>query len=172
MVHLAEISRKEGIAALEKIQTPNPVLKKAVQLVADNADPDFVRDTLDMELLSLWRSRELGVSVFSRLALCAPAVGMLGTLAGFVHMLAHPRHPDAFGMTAAAALMASFYGCLLSTLIFLPVAGKIKARCLQEEYRLIILFEGAGCMLENNNPKLVYERLSSFLTPRERAGAA
>ena len=171
MVHLAEISRKEGIAALEKIQTPNPVLKKAAQLIADNADPDFIRDTLDIELLSLWRRHMLGIAVFSRLALCAPAVGMLGTLAGLVHMLTRLNHPDSLGIEMAAALMASLYGCLLSTLVFLPVAGRIKTRCVQEEYRLIILFEGAGSMLDNNNPKLVFEKLSSFLTPKERTGA-
>jgi chemotaxis protein MotA len=40
---------------------------------------------------------------------------------------------------------------------------------MQEEYRLIIIFEGVTYILENNNPKLVYEKLASFLTPKERA---
>ena len=39
MVRIAEISRREGLVALENIQTENAILKKACQLIADNADP-------------------------------------------------------------------------------------------------------------------------------------
>ena len=171
MVHLAEISRKEGIMALEKIHTSNPILEKAAQLIADCADPNLVRDTLAIEILSLQRRHDIGISVFLRLAACAPAMGMLGTLVGFVQMLASLKNPDTFVPGMAVALMATFYGCLLSTLAFLPIAGKIKARSMQEEHRLNIIFEGTRCILENNNPRLVYEKLSSFLPPKERARA-
>ena len=171
MVHLAEISRKEGIMALEKIHTPNPILSKAARLVAGNADPGLIRDTLAMELLALQRRHGIGIAVFARLAACAPAMGMLGTLAGLVQMLAGLKNADAFGPGIAVTMMAALYGCLLSTLVFLPAAGKLKIRSIQEELRLNIMFEGAKYILENNNPGLVYERLSSFLSPKERAGA-
>jgi len=169
MVHLAEISRKEGILALEKIQSSNPILKRAAQLVADNADPDLIRDTLDIEILSLRRRRDINIAVFSRLAVCAPAMGMLGTLTRLLQMLTVPNIPDASGPGMAVALTATLYGCLLSILVFLPIVSKLKTHGMQEEYRLNIIFEGVNCMLENNNPKLVYEKLSSFLTPKERS---
>ena len=171
MTHLAEISRKEGIMALEKIQTSNPILQRAAQLVADNADPDLIRDTLDIEILSLRRHRDISIAVFSRLAVCAPAMGMIGTLTRLLQMLTELKIPDLPGPGIAAALMATLYGCLLSTLIFLPIASKLKTCGILEEYRLNIIFEGANCILENNNPKLVYEKLSSFLPPTERASA-
>jgi chemotaxis protein MotA len=170
-VHLAEASRKEGIMALEKIHTSNPILKKAAQLIADNADPGLVRDTLAIEMLSIQRRHYAGISVFSRLAVCAPSVGMLGTLAGLIQMLADLENPNALGHGMTVALMTTFYGCLLSTLIFLPIAGKLKTCGVQEEFRLNIIFEGAKCILENNNPRLVFEKLSSFLPPKERASA-
>ena len=171
IAHLAEISHKEGIKALEKIHTHNPVLSKAARLIADNADPDLMRDTLAIELLALQRRRDVDIAVFSRLAASAPAMGMLGTLAGLVQILNGLKNPEAFNSGIAAAMMATFYGCLLSTLVFLPVAGKLKIRSMQEELRLHIMFEGVKCILENNNPRLVHERLSSFLPPKERAGA-
>jgi chemotaxis protein MotA len=169
MVHLAETSYKEGIMALERVQTINPVLKKAAQLIADNADPDHIRDTLAIEILALRRRHHIGISVFTRLALYAPAIGMLGTLAWLVRMPAVLKSPDALSPGMVAALMTALYGCLLALLVFLPLAGRIKTRCIQGEYRLNIIFEGARSILENNNPKLVYEKLSSFLTPEERA---
>ena len=171
MVQLAELSRKEGIMALEQIHTANPMLKKASQLIANNAAPDSVRDTLAIEIFSSQRRHHIGISVFSRLAACAPAMGMLGTLAGLVQMLAGLKDPGALGPGMAMALMATFYGCLLSVLVFLPIAGRLKTRSAQEELRLNIIFEGARCILENNNPGLVYEKLSSFLPSKERARA-
>jgi chemotaxis protein MotA len=96
---------------------------------------------------------------------------MLGTLAWLVRMPAVLKNPDALSPGMVAALMPTLYGCLLSLLVFLPLAGRIKTRCLQGEYRLNIIFEGARSILENNNPRLVYEKLSSFLTPEERASA-
>jgi chemotaxis protein MotA len=71
----------------------------------------------------------------------------------------------------AVALITTFYGALLANLLFLPIAGKLKARTLQEEVHLYIIFEGAKSILENNNPRLVYEKLSSFLPPQERKSA-
>ena len=32
----------------------------------------------------------------------------------------------------------------------------------------MIIFEGAKSILENNNPRFVYEKLSSFLPPKDR----
>ena len=171
MVQLAEASYQEGIMALEKIQTTNPVLKKAAQLIADNADPDLIRDTLSIEILALRRRHAIGISVFARLAMYAPAIGMLGTLVWLVQMPVVLDSPDGLGQNMGAALMTTLYGCLLSLLVFLPLAGRIKTRGMQREYRLNIIFEGACRILENNNPKLVFEKLASFLPPEERLGA-
>jgi chemotaxis protein MotA len=53
-------------------------------------------------------------------------------------------------------------------MIFLPMGAKLQARTLQEQLQLEIIFEGAKSILVNNNPTLVYEKLSSFLPPKER----
>jgi chemotaxis protein MotA len=171
MVHLAEVSRKEGIMALEEIHTPNPILSKAARLVAGNADPGRIRDALDTELLALQRRHGIAIAVFSRLAACAPAMGLLGTLTGLVQTLADPKGAEAFGPGIAVALPATVYGCLLSALVFLPVAGKLTFRRMQAELRLNIIFEGTRYILENNNPGLIHERLSSFLSLKERSSA-
>ena len=171
MVHLAEMSRQEGIMALEKIHTPNPIMAKAARIVASNADPGLIRDTLSMELLAMQQRHGVGIAVFSRLAACAPAMGMLGTLTGLVQIFASLKNAATFAPGIAVTMMPTFYGCLLSTLVFLPIAGKLKIRSMQAGLRLNIIFEGAKYILENNNPGLVYEKLSSFLPLKERASA-
>ncbi|EPR30657.1 MotA/TolQ/ExbB proton channel [Alkalidesulfovibrio alkalitolerans DSM 16529] len=168
MVKVAEISRREGLLALENIQTENAVLKKSCQLIADNADPALIRDTLRIEIGAMKRRHKIGQDVFKGLAAYAPSFGMIGTLIGLVQMLTRLDDPSSLGPAMAVALTTTFYGIILSTLIFLPIAGKLYARTQQEILHLEIIFEGAKSILENNNPRLVYEKLSSFIAPKER----
>ena len=168
MVKVAEISRREGLMALEHVQTENMVLKKSCQLIADNADPKIIHTTLAIEIRSMKRRHKVGQDVFKRLAALAPSFGMIGTLIGLVQMLSRLEDPKAIGPAMAVALLTTFYGSLLSTLFFLPMAAKLKARTLQEQLHLEIIFEGSKSILQNNNPRLVAEKLSSFLPPSER----
>lgn len=168
MVKVAEISRREGLLALERVQSDNPLLKKATQLIADSADPSLIRDTVTIEIASMKRRHKIGISVFQKLGSLAPAFGMVGTLIGLVQMLSTMSDPSSLGPAMAVAIITTFYGCILANLLFLPMADKLKARSMQEELVLFIIFEGAKCILENNNPRLVYEKLSSFLPPKER----
>ena len=83
-------------------------------------------------------------------------------------MLAQLNDPKAIGPGMAVAILTTFYGSMLSTLLFVPIAEKLRSRTAQETLNLEIIFEGAKSILENNNPRLVYEKLSSFLSPKER----
>ena len=168
MVKIAEISRREGILALEKTQTDNAILRKAILLIADSADHDLIRSTVAIEISSMKKRHNIGISVFQRLGGLSPAFGMVGTLIGLVQMLANLSDPTNIGPAMAVALITTFYGSILANLVFLPIAGKLKARSMQEELTLHIIFEGANSILENNNPRLVYEKLSSFLPPSGR----
>ncbi|GAB7080046.1 motility protein A [Megalodesulfovibrio paquesii] len=168
MVRIAEISRREGLVALERIKTENAILKKACQLIADNADPMLIRDTVMIEIATMKRKHNISIAVFKRLGSFAPAFGMIGTLIGLVQMLTNLQDPKSIGPAMAIAIVTTFYGSILANLLFVPMAGKLKARTLQEEVQLNIIFEGAKSILENNNPRLVYEKLSSFIPPEER----
>ena len=61
MVRIAEISRREGLIALENIQTENAILKKACQLIADNADPLLIRDTVMIEISTMRRRHNITI---------------------------------------------------------------------------------------------------------------
>ena len=171
MVRIAEISRRDGLVALENIRTDNAVLKKACKLIADNAGPQLIQDTLRIEISSLKRRHQIGETVFRSLGTFAPAFGLIGTLIGLVQMLARLNNPKALGGAMAIALLATFYGALSSNLLFLPIAGKLRARTQQEVLNLEIIFEGARCILQNNNPLLVRDKLMSFVPPKERTRA-
>ncbi|GAB6161527.1 motility protein A [Desulfothermus naphthae] len=168
MVKIADISRREGLLALENVETDNNILKKTCQLIADNADNELIEETLYIEITSLKQRHFLIQDIFRTMANYAPAFGMVGTLIGLVQMLVSLKDPEAIGPAMAVAILTTFYGSVLSNLIFLPVAGKLKSRTREEVLHLQIIFEGAKCILQNNNPRFVYEKLSSFVPPKER----
>lgn len=168
MVQIADISRRDGLLALEKIDTDNAILKKACQLIADNAEPEMIQDSLRIEISAMKQRHNISQEVFRKMAAYSPSFGLIGTLIGLVQMLTNLDDPSKVGPGMAVALLTTFYGALLSSLIFQPVAGKLKSRTQEEALHLEIIFEGAKCILENNNPRFVYEKLSSFVPPKER----
>lgn len=168
MIKLCHLSRRQGILELSKVKTSMRFLKKACQLIADGSEEMVIRGALRTEIDSMKMRHLVVQDIFKKMGIYSPAFGMLGTLIGLVQMLSKLQDPSAIGPAMATAILTTFYGSLLSTLFFLPVAGKLKARTIIQVINLEIMFEGAISILENNNPIIVYEKLSSFIPARSR----
>ncbi|MBT3368819.1 MAG: motility protein A [Nitrospina sp.] len=168
MVRLCRLSRREGLIKLADIKTESRFLKKACQLISESSDEDIVSAALNNEIEALKIRHFMVQDVFRKMALYSPAFGMLGTLIGLVQMLSKMQEPSSIGPSMAIALLTTFYGSFLSTMFFLPIAGKLKVKTLTQLMDLKIIFEGAISILENNNPSSVYERLSSHIPKKER----
>jgi chemotaxis protein MotA len=168
MIKLCHISRRQGIMELSKVKTQSGFLKKACGLIADGSTNDVIRDALTTEIESLKMRHFIVQDVFRKMGTYSPAFGMLGTLIGLVQMLSQLQDPSNIGPAMATALLTTFYGSLMSTLFFLPVAGKLKARTVMEVINLEIMLEGSISILDNNNPLILYEKLSSFISARLR----
>lgn len=67
MIQVAEISRREGLLALERVQTDNRVLKKALQLIADSAEPSLIHDTMALEIVSMKRRHGISIAVLTKM---------------------------------------------------------------------------------------------------------
>lgn len=168
MIMLGKISRRQGLFALGKTKTNNLILKKGCNLIADGAEEEIIRNSLRIEIESL-KHRHLNIQdIFIKMATFSPAFGMIGTLIGLVQMLNQLDNPSSIGPAMAIALLTTFYGVILSTLFFLPIAGKLKARTMTEVINMEIIFEGAISILQNNNPLIVFEKLSSFIPAKAR----
>lgn len=168
MIEICNISRKQGIIALSKLEVESGFLKKACMLISDGTKEDMIRETLTIELESMKQRHFIVQDVFKKMAGYAPSFGMIGTLIGLVQMLQKLTDPAAVGPAMAVALITTFYGSILATMIFNPIAGKLKARTMLEVINLEIIFEGACSILSNNNPMMVYEKLSSYIPNKLR----
>jgi chemotaxis protein MotA len=168
MVKLCHISRRQGILELGEIKTKSRFLKKACDLIADGSSEEIIRSALRTEIDSLKIRHLIVQDVFRKMGTYAPAFGMLGTLIGLIQMLSKMQNPATIGPAMSVALLTTFYGSLLSTMFFLPIAGKLKARTHLEIINLEIMFEGAISILEVNNPLILYEKISSYIPAKHR----
>ncbi|QPJ62970.1 MAG: motility protein A [Candidatus Nitronauta litoralis] len=170
MVELCTMTRRQGLIAIGKIefQDGNAFLRKACNLIADGSKEDNIRDTLNIEIESLKQRHLIIQDIFRKMATYSPAFGMIGTLIGLVQMLSRLSNPETIGPAMAVALLTTFYGVLLANLIFLPIAGKLKDRTLNEVIMLETIFEGAISILNDNNPLSLYDKLSAFIPESER----
>lgn len=168
MVRLSRLCRKEGLMKLADVQSPSRFLRRACSLIADSSETEIIRAALRNEIESMKRRHFVVQDVFRKMAMFAPAFGMLGTLIGLIQMLSRLQDPASIGPAMAVALLTTFYGSLLSTMVFLPVAGKLKARTIVKVINLEIIFEGAVSILENSNSSMIYEKLITYIPARNR----
>lgn len=168
MIKLSQISRRQGLLELSKVKTDSLFLRKACTLLSDGSSEEVIRAALTTEIQSLQMRHFIVQDVFRKMGLYAPAFGMLGTVIGLVQMLSRLQDPSSIGPSMAVALLTTFYGSLLSTLFFLPIAGKLRSRTVIEIINLEIQREGAISIINNNNPMIIYEKLSSFISSRLR----
>jgi chemotaxis protein MotA len=78
------------------------------------------------------------------------------------------------GANMAVALITTFYGALLANLFALPIANKMKQFSKDELLLKTVLVEGLVAIQAGENPRVIEEKLKSFLTPalRRQVGVA
>lgn len=168
MIELCTLSRRQGIVSLSKLEIESAFLKKACNLIADGSKEEVIRDSLQIEIDAMKQRHFIVQDIFRKMALFSPSFGMIGTLIGLIQMLSRLSTPETVGPSMSVAMVATFYGATFAYLFFLPIAGKLRAKTLVEVMNLQIIFEGAISILDNNNPLLVYEKLSSYIPVKLR----
>ena len=174
IIDLSNVARKEGLLSLEESASDmdEPFLKKGILLVVDGTDPDLVRGILETEMECI-DSRHKGTAGFwETLGAMGPAWGMIGTLVGLVNMLNNMSDASSIGPSMAVALITTLYGSLLANWICAPTAAKLKADNAVEMMQKQVMIEGLLSIQAGENPRVIEEKLKSFLSPKDRDSAS
>ena len=173
VIDLSNVARKEGLLSLEEAagDIDDAFLKKGILLVVDGTDPELVRAIMETELVSMEDRHKKKISFWEDVGSMGPAWGMIGTLVGLVNMLNNMSDPSSIGPQMAVALITTLYGSLLANWICTPVAMKLKMNN-NEEYQLReIMIEGLLSIQAGENPRVIEEKLKSFLAPKDRTAS-
>ena len=171
IVLFSNVARLEGVLQLESRleDVGDPFLRKAMGYVVDGESPEAARALLENELAFIEERHSAGQDIFDYLNKYSPAFGMIGTLMGLVLMLnAMGDDPGGIGPAMSIALITTFYGAILSNLVFTPICSKLKMRHRNEMLYRQITIEGAIMIIETANARVVEGTLMGFLSPKER----
>ena len=172
LVQFSERARREGLLSLEDdlANLDEPFLKKGIQLVVDGTDPELVRNILETDMNNIKNRHQEGVKFWGDSAMFLPAFGMIGTLVGLVQMLLSlgTGDPNAIGKGMSAALITTLYGSIGANMFCIPFQKKLEHRSGDEMTVKAIMVEGILSIQQGDNPRIVKDKLSSFLPPAER----
>jgi len=174
MVSYAEVARRDGILSLENMtkDIDDEFVVKGIQMAVDGIDPALIEQIMTCELDSLADRHARGKSILDAITKYAPAFGMIGTLFGLVIMLQNMDDPSKIGPGMAVAILTTLYGAIVSNLFSGPLADKLAKRSEEELLVKSIVIKGVMAIQSGDNPRIVEQKLKTFLPPRLREMSA
>ena len=171
IVRLANLARKEGILALEESarNMDDEFLQKGIMLIVDGTDPELTRNIMETELAYIDNRHREVKTIWENIASYGPAWGMVGTMVGLINMLGNLDDPSTIGPNMSVALVTTFYGSIVMNFIANPFASKLKIYSDEEGLMKEVLIEGMLSIQAGENPRIIEEKLKSFLSPKLRS---
>jgi chemotaxis protein MotA len=170
IIRLANKARKEGVISLESDaeKIADPFLKKALTMAMDGVEPKVLRETMELEIENLEEETEQPIKFWQAAGGYSPTIGILGAVLGLIHVMENLTDPSKLGGGIAVAFVATVYGVGLANLVYLPMAGKLKLKSRAHLVAKEIMLVGVISILEGENPRLIDDKLRSFLSRKEQ----
>ncbi|HEX8123475.1 MAG TPA: flagellar motor protein [Solirubrobacteraceae bacterium] len=170
LVGYAERARRDGLLALEEDLdgVEDAYTRKGLQLVVDGTDPELVREILEAEVHTMRTRHKAGAKVFESAGGFAPTMGVLGTVMGLISALQKLDQPETLGPAISGAFIATLLGVGAANVVLLPVALRLKQLSDAEVQSRVLVLEGILAIQSGDNPRVIEEKLISFVPPAER----
>lgn len=170
IIDLSNVARKEGLLALEEAANnlEDEFMKKGILLVVDGTDPELVKSIMETEIACVDGRHKQVIGVYTNMAAMGPAWGMIGTLIGLINMLKQLDDIAAVGPNMSVALLTTLYGSMIANWLATPIAGKLKYNSDKEIMLKECMLEGLLSIQAGENPRIIEEKLKSFLSPEQR----
>lgn len=172
LTNLADKARREGLLALEEDSRKinDKFLKKGIMMVVDGVEPEQVSAIMETTVDQMKTRHKQGIGFFTAAGAFAPTFGIIGTVMGLISVLKQLDNPAALGEAIASAFLATLWGLLTANLIYLPIAGKLKAKSEEEAQNRYMQLEGIISIQAGENPRVVRDKLSAYLAPTDIKG--
>lgn len=167
---LSRKARKEGLLSLEDAinNLEDAFLKKGLQMVVDGIEPESIREILELEIAGMETRHSNGSNIFKTWGAFAPGFGMLGTLIGLIQMLGNLSDASTIASGMGKALITTYYGSLVANLFGSPISQNLAIKSAYEVNMREMMVEGILAIQSGVNPRIVEDKLISYLSPAER----
>lgn len=164
LVGIAETARREGLLALEDEaqQAKDPLVRTALQNIADGTDGDELRYLLEDAIATRSAVFTRSGAFFKSLGGYAPTVGIIGTVVSLTHVLEQLSDPEKLGHSIAAAFVATLWGLLSANFMWLPLGDRLTRLAQLEIDAMTMTLEGMLAIQSGASPRLLQERLQAM----------
>lgn len=166
----ADLARREGLLALESkaVEVEDQFLKNGLTLAIDGQNADYIRDVLTEEVEAMEDRHTSGALIFTQAGTYAPTLGVLGAVIGLIAALTDLSDIDKLGHAISAAFVATLLGIFTGYVLWHPFANKLKRKSAVEVKQKNMMIEGILSVLEGEAPRVIEQKLASYLSLEER----
>lgn len=168
LMDLSVLAKQKGSLALAQQETQlekDPYLALAMRYIADGYKTEDIVQILNHDMEALIDRHKKGASIVRRAAEVAPAMGLIGTLVGLVQMLSKLNDPSTIGPAMAVALLTTFYGALLGTILLSPLAAKLERNASHDIMIKDLILTAALSISKQESPRKLETVLNATLPP-------
>lgn len=172
IVRMAEIARRDGLLALENKakEIDDPFIALGIQMAVDGIKPETVQEVMRTEIEAMQARHAEGKKVMDTIGRCGPAFGLVATLLGLIMMLGNLSDAGSIGPSMAMALIGTLYGVGTANFVAIPLAEKLACYSHEEVMNKEIIVRGVLAIQSGDSPRIVQQKLSTFLPPKLRPG--
>jgi chemotaxis protein MotA len=158
-------ARRGGLLALEPMIEEQVDLfqRRGLQMLVDGAEPDVLRDTLEMELHGFEIHHLESAKIWQAAGGYAPTIGIIGAVMGLIHVMENLSDPSKLGAGIAVAFVATIYGVGSANLIFLPMSNKLRFHVARLARLKEMYIEGIVAIANGENPRMIEAKLQGYL---------
>jgi len=147
-------------------------LKEAMELVLEGVlEHERIIKVLHERINTMYERECEEVIQFRTIGRYPPAFGLIGTTLSMITLLAKlggSEGQKVIGPAMAIGLVATFYGLVLSNMVFNPISERLAQATRRKKNKNLMVVEGIDLILQKTNPVILVEELNSFLPPHER----
>jgi chemotaxis protein MotA len=161
----SQLARRGGLLALEPLIDEQPDLfqRRGLQLLVDGAEPELLRETLELDLSAYEQHHVNASRVWLSAGGYAPTIGILGAVMGLIHVMENLSDPSKLGAGIAVAFVATIYGVGSANLLFIPIGNKLRYWVDRQVANKEMFIEGIVAIANGENPRMIEAKLQGCL---------
>jgi chemotaxis protein MotA len=170
LIKFAEVARREGLLALEKLvnEIKDPFLQRGVIMINDGVSAEFIEEALLEDIYATEERHAANAQVFTQAGTYAPTLGVLGAVVGLIAALGKMNDIEALGHAIAAAFVATVFGIFTGYVLWHPFGNKLRKKSKIELETKYLIIKGLVAMQNGENPRILREKLMSYMSVSER----
>ena len=165
---LAQIARRDGILALEKMEFKEPFIRLGASMLVDGVDPEVLEDVMEQHLEAMEERHRVGAQVFAQAGMYAPTLGVMGAVIGLVAALGNLNDIEKLGHSIAAAFIATLFGIFSGYVLWHPFSNKLKQMSAKEVEIKKMIISGIKAIQNGESIYVIQERMLAFLQEKDR----